>query len=102
MNSLTLVLLVCGHYLGDYGLQNDFIAKFKVPGSAPFWFHVMIGHCAIHGGIVALVTQNPYLGLAEFVCHFSLDYAKCKGKISMDTDQAGHLLCKIVWFFLIR
>lgn len=42
-----LIYLICGHYLADFGLQNDFTAKFKAPGSAPFWLHVMVSHCAI-------------------------------------------------------
>lgn len=93
-----LLLLIFAHYLGDFGLQNDFIAKFKSPGSAPFWFHVMIGHCAIQAGGVLLVTRNPNLAVAEFVAHFTIDYFKCKGKLSFNSDQALHIFCKLIWW----
>jgi hypothetical protein len=93
----TLLLLIIAHYVGDFGLQNDFIAKFKVPHSAPFWFHVMIAHCAIHAGGVYVVSHNIYLAALEFIAHFLTDYLKCLQKLTFNQDQALHIMFKVLW-----
>jgi hypothetical protein len=93
-----LIYLIFGHYLGDFALQNDFVAKFKAPGSAPFWFHVMTGHCAIHAGIVFMATHNPVASVGEFIAHFLTDSLKCKGTLSFNQDQLIHIVCKIIWW----
>lgn len=95
-----LLLLICGHYLADFGFQNDFTAKFKAPGSAPFWVHVMVSHCAIQALPVLLVTGMWQLALAEFAAHFLVDCAKCLGYLSFTQDQVIHLVCKAVWFYV--
>lgn len=99
---VSLIYMVCGHYLADFGLQNEFIAKFKVPGSAPFWFHVLIAHCAIQAIPVLLVTGNAGLGIAEFVAHFLIDFTKGKGKLSFNQDQLLHIVCKLIWFAIFK
>lgn len=99
---MTLLYLLFGHYLADFGLQNDFIAKFKFPGSAPFWGHVMVAHCSMQALAVMIVTNNPYLGIAEFFAHFSIDYNKCVGRLTFNQDQALHIACKLIYFALIR
>jgi hypothetical protein len=96
-----LISLIGAHYLADFGLQNDFIAKFKVPGSAPFWIHVLSAHSAIQGLFVLLVTQSPHLAIAEFIAHFTIDYFKGKGKLSFNQDQFLHIGCKLVWAYLV-
>jgi hypothetical protein len=98
---MILWLLLFGHYLADFPLQGDFIAKYKAPKSADYWFHVMTAHCVIQGGIVSLITHNLWLGLAEFVIHFCVDCLKCKGKLTFNQDQAIHLLCKLLWWGLV-
>lgn len=92
-----LFKLVAAHYIGDFALQNDFIAKFKVQGSAPFWFHVLIAHCMIHGLGVYLATGRVELGLAEVLAHGIIDSLKGRGQLSFNTDQAIHLICKVIW-----
>lgn len=99
---ITLIYLLCGHYLADFGLQNDFTAKFKAPGSAPFWFHVLISHCAIQALPVLLITGMWQLAVAEFVSHFAIDFLKCKGILSFNEDQALHIFCKLVWFGVFK
>jgi hypothetical protein len=97
-----LLLLICGHYLADFGLQNDFTAKYKAPGSAPFWWHVMVSHCAIQALPVLLVTGMWQLALAEFAAHFVIDFLKCGGLLTFSQDQALHLVCKAMWFAIWR
>lgn len=95
------MLLIFTHYFCDFGLQNDFIAKFKVPKSADFWFHVMVAHCSMQALGVLLITKSPTIAALEFVTHFAIDYAKCSKKLSFNQDQILHLICKVIWFFLI-
>ncbi len=99
MNSI--ILLILAHYVSDFGLQNDFIAKFKVPRSAPFWYHVMTAHCAIQAIGVYLITHSMPLTAADFASHFVIDYCKCRGWLSFNQDQALHIACRITWGFLL-
>jgi len=97
----SLFLWMCfGHYLADFGLQNAYIAQAKNPtlekGSG-IWVHVMSAHCAIHAGLVALISSSWILGLLEFVTHFVIDSLTCKGKLSYTEDQIAHLACKFIW-----
>ena len=95
-----LALLVFAHFIADYPLQGDFLAKGKnrllpIPG-IPFW-HPLTAHAAIHGGFVGIITGSLWLGIAETVVHWITDDAKCRGKISYNTDQAIHIACKLIW-----
>lgn len=93
-------LMLAGHAVADYPLQGDFLAKAKnranpIPGVP--WYHGLLPHAAIHGGMVGLITGSLTLGIAEFVAHCFIDDAKCTGRISYDTDQALHVACKVAW-----
>lgn len=96
----TLLLLICAHALCDYPLQGDFLAKAKnkfMPITGVPWYQAMTAHASIHAGAVGLITGNIYLGIAEFVAHFSIDYLKCANKLSFNQDQALHIYCKLAW-----
>jgi hypothetical protein len=105
MSAISLFLLLLSvHALCDYPLQGDFLARGKshkapIPG-VPF-YHPLFAHAAIHGGAVGIVTQSVTLGLFEFACHAVIDYLKCDGKTSLDTDQVLHVVCKAVWVLLL-
>lgn len=105
-----LFLLLCGHALCDYPLQGDTMAKLKnrntpidparvPPGQKPAvtWQYWLTAHALIHGGMVALVTGVWWLGLAETVVHWVIDFAKCENVTNIHGDQALHVLCKIAW-----
>lgn len=99
-----VVALVGAHFLADYPLQGDFLAKAKnrtapIPGVP--WWQALGAHAAIHGTLVALITGSPLLGFLELVAHFSIDDAKCRGRIGYNTDQALHLICKAVWLLWV-
>lgn len=98
--AMMALLLVGGHALADYPLQGDFLANGKnrtkpIPGVP--WQQLLFAHAAIHGAVVALVTGIWWLGIAEMVIHAVTDDAKCRGKISFNTDQAVHYVCKALW-----
>lgn len=97
------LLLLFGHALADYPLQGDFLARAKnraapVPGFP--WWHALGAHAVIHGGFVGVITGVWWLGVAEAAAHFLIDDAKCRGRISLNADQAFHIACKVVWFLV--
>jgi hypothetical protein len=51
--------------------------------------------------MVYLITNNIWLGIAETISHAIIDDAKCTGKIGFNTDQALHIICKIIWVLVI-
>lgn len=103
-----LFYLIVGHALADYPLQNRFMAIGKNPynqevdsTSARKWYHKMAAHCAIHGGMVMLITGSWGYGLLEFVLHWIIDIHKCDKRINSDVDQALHILCKVLYVIMI-
>jgi hypothetical protein len=100
-----LLLLLVAHALADFPLQGDFLAKFKAPGlrlptGEAIWPWCMSAHCLIHAGFVGILTGNPWLGIAEFVAHGTVDLLKCRGRISFAQDQGLHIGCKVAWWLL--
>jgi hypothetical protein len=100
LNPLSLLyLLMVAHFICDYPLQGDFLAKAKnltAPIQGVPWWQAMGAHSFIHGGAVALITGNIWLGLLETILHFGVDTAKCRGHLTFNQDQALHLVCKVV------
>jgi len=100
---LIAVALIGAHFVCDYPMQGDFLAKAKnrtapIPG-VPYW-QALGAHSAIHGAAVALITGVWWLFIFEAVLHWKTDDAKCVGRLSFNQDQAIHMVCKVVWFWL--
>lgn len=102
--------LFIGHAFADYALQTDFMARAKNrhwaksfsggPPDAPpgtLWLFVLSAHSAIHAGVVWILTGCGWLGLAEFIIHWIVDWMRMEGKISFRTDQFAHLGCKAAY-----
>jgi hypothetical protein len=100
LNPLSLFyLLVVAHFICDYPLQGDFLSKAKnlsAPIQGVPWWQAMGAHSFIHGGAVALIAGNIWLGLLETIFHFAIDTAKCRGHLTFNQDQLWHIVCKIV------
>jgi hypothetical protein len=95
-----LLTLLAFHLVADYPLQGDAIAtgknrqidpaKFGVP-----WYYWMASHAATHAVAVGIATGSVWLGTAEFLAHFAIDFGKCEKKYGIHVDQALHALCKV-------
>lgn len=95
------IALIAGHALADYPLQGDFLARAKnrtapIPGFP--WQQALGAHAVIHGAFVAFITGIWWLFFAEALIHWITDDAKCRGKLTLNQDQAIHIVCKLVWF----
>lgn len=100
---MDLIWLIFAHYIGDWGLQSDWIAKNK--GS--LWM-VMLAHCMIWTACMAICME--WLGILTlskiiflFWGHFTLDEMKCHLLSSekwwpIYPDQFLHIVqCLIIW-----
>lgn len=97
---LILFLFWVGHCLADYPLQGNFLAEGKNRNTSlgkVYWVHCLAAHSMIHGGMVFMVSGSLCLAIAETIIHGITDFLKCEGKISLNADQAIHLICKIIW-----
>ena len=98
-----LILLVFGHFLADFPLQNNRMAVEKCPGNDAVldWRWWLTAHTATHGLVVAVLTGVPVLGLAEMISHAAIDYGKCRFRYSLAADQLMHVGCKVVWVLVL-
>lgn len=93
-------ILLFFHFLADYPLQGDFLAKAK-NHSDPIphvpWRHALFAHSFIHAGFVYLATGQILFFFGELISHAYIDYKKCSGEYTYNRDQTLHILCKLVW-----
>lgn len=89
-----LLLLAC-HFLGDYGLQNAWMAMMK----GKEW-HPMFAHVATYAAVFALLFAFPTLAfdpcsLLFILCsHLLIDICKARLNLFSDlADQGLHFLC---------
>lgn len=71
MNGTSLLLAIIGHLIGDYLIQNDWMALHK----KDYWFHCVV-HCFLWSTAVCLFAGwglLPWLSL--FLTHFAQDHA---------------------------
>lgn len=100
-----LILMSAAHVVCDYPLQPAHLSGAKRPPrfrpdgfvSDMPWPIALGGHSLIHAGAVALITGNPWLGMAELAAHAAIDFLKCRGLYGIKIDQGLHIACKIAW-----
>ncbi len=102
LNEVFIVLLMC-HFIGDFVLQSDRMAVEKCPGkdSTLNWSWWLTGHASTHALLVYLVTWNIAACVSEFFCHFAIDFMKCRYKFRLSSDQLLHIICKMIWVYII-
>ena len=93
---MLFVTLLCTHFLLDFAIQGDFVAKYKArtvdDSNNVMWKWVLTAHAASHTLPVLLLTQSVLLGLVMFISHFIIDFLKCEQKINFNQDQTLHIL----------
>ena len=107
---IELVVLLTAHLLGDFVLQNDFLAKNKGNNIFIMCIHCYLWSIAIFVGFIIL---NLNIGLLTFlflfITHFIIDQWKCsiedKSKaltFDLYVDQSLHGLIIILVFLMLR
>lgn len=110
-----LFLLIAGHALADYPLQNgamatckDRHARLPLQKAVP-WYYWLTAHALVHGLVVTVLIAwwtgqkeaAVLYGVAEFVVHWWIDFMKCEGWTGILADQLLHVACKVVWWALL-
>lgn len=100
----TLVALLALHFLCDFPLQGDFLARGKNHRMALVgvpWQICLFAHAFIQAAGVALVLPLP-IAAAEFGAHFLIDWLKSEGALGDGhrgfwTDQLLHVALRVLW-----
>lgn len=93
MTGLVPYELVACHMLGDYVLQNDFLASTKGEN----WWH-LTAHCVLY--TIPFTLAFGFDWRIAWLCasHFAIDALKARYKrIDYTSDQAAHLLAMVVY-----
>lgn len=109
----TFFLLLCGHALADFALQNSWVARNKnrhareafseeeKASNQVIWPWLISAHCLHHALMVFLVTQKIVLAVGEFIIHWIIDFGKMENWYSFHMDQVLHILTKVLWVALL-
>lgn len=98
-----LFLLVALHFLADFALQSDTMAREKSAASdtplqkAVPWYYWLAAHSFIHGLMVWAATREIRFALIEVIAHFHIDYWKCRRLYPIWVDQTLHLAFKVAY-----
>ncbi|SCW95341.1 DUF3307 domain-containing protein [Ancylobacter rudongensis] len=98
-HGLLLLTLLAAHWICDYPLQGEFLARAKAEG--PLRVYHLIAHAGIHAGAVALITGSLALSLMELVLHTMIDQLKIAGRYSFARDQFMHIICKVIYVAIL-
>lgn len=95
MMDIFLKIIFC-HLVGDYVLQNDFIAKTKGEN----WYHMFV-HCALYCLPFYIVFGIDIRLIYIFFSHVVIDVLKARyKKINYITDQIGHYIVAFVLYLI--
>ena len=100
------IKLIGGHFIADYVFQTDAIATGKNRNIDPAkfgvdWWYWMTAHAITHGFITGFITGSVWIGLAETILHWIIDFLKCEGIINLHQDQLLHAACKVLWIIIM-
>lgn len=88
------IILAC-HFIGDYVLQTDYLAKTKGENM----YHMFI-HCFLYCLPFVITFWFDWRLLVLFVTHFVIDTLKARyHKISYPVDQILHLVICAMYFW---
>ena len=92
------------YHLAKQGYDVTLLEAGPYPGGLVAGWQTSAGksvEAGIHGFWVAMITGQPWLGLAEWVIHSFIDIGKCRRYYRLAMDQSLHLLCKVVWVVIL-
>lgn len=96
------IKLILSHAWCDYTLQSDSMAKGKCHRSGgQIWPYWLGAHAATHATGVWYFTGSVWMGLAEFVLHWLIDFLKCENVTNIHQDQLLHVICKVVYVLIL-
>ena len=86
-------LIVC-HMLGDYALQNDFLAMTKGAN----WWHLFV-HCVLYSLPFAVAFGYDWRVLALLASHVLVDVAKARWQVlDYAADQIIHVCVMVLLY----
>lgn len=99
----TFIYLLAAHYLADYPLQGDFIAREKNKKRAQLnaSTYVLYLHCFVHAFLVFVITESWLAFFIMFFSHYLIDLAKNNDVIDFMTDQALHIVVLVMLACLV-
>lgn len=91
---VTFIYLLAAHYLADYPLQADFIAREKNKRLAKLnaSTFILFLHCFIHAFLVYVITKSWLAFFIMLTSHYVIDLAKNNDMIDFMTDQLLHIV----------
>ena len=91
------IKIIFCHLVGDYPLQQDFIAKTKGEN----WYHLFV-HCALYCVPFAVVYAIDVRLLILFITHFTTDALKARYEaIGYAYDQFLHYVVAFVLYLVM-
>lgn len=94
----TFIYMLAGHYLADYPLQGDFVAREKNKKRAQLnaSTYILSLHCFIHAFIAYVITESWLVFSIMFFSHYLIDLAKNNEVIDFMTDQILHIVVIVI------
>lgn len=94
MSITKLYILLACHMLGDYVIQNDFLAKTKGEN----WWH-LLAHCVLYSLPFAVAFGYDWRVLALLASHVLVDAAKARWQVLDYTeDQIFHVSVMVMLY----
>jgi len=88
-----LFILILCHFVGDYFLQTDYMAKMKGKDS-----YVLLAHCITYLLPFYLMFGFNWVLIVIFTSHFILDNLKARyNKTNIVIDQIGHYIVLLLY-----
>lgn len=89
----TIIMGVFAHLIGDFVLQNDFIASDKGKND-----YILIVHCLLYIAPFALIFSLTWHLIPILIIHIVVDRLKARHKvINFATDQIIHYVALLVY-----
>ena len=109
---MNLLILLLSHFIGDYALQNDYLALNKGKDNYVLFAHVAIwtATLSITGLFLQLNITAPIILGVMLIPHFIIDYIKARNLLwvkkisptaSLYIDQLLHAIQIIIFYLLV-